>query len=261
MSGNNTIRETYSIASHVEKVTDKFIAGVELEIEDIRSLGINMDNIGWSVTEDGSLRNNGRELISGPFSYDKLVSDFKTIHGAMKHSSPSQAFSDRTSIHVHVNCLDLNQEQVKSIVLWYALFEPVFFAMCSPHRANNIHCVPLDQTVLCENYRRNIPIMVQKWSKYTALNLLPLGKYGTIEFRHMEGHDDSAKFAWWLKTLENLWAYGKSHILNKGFLAKDKPVLEAFDAIFKDAPIKSIRGSVEELVSDTLIDIKLSLFS
>ena len=261
MANSQTIRETYAVASNVPNVPQKFIAGVELEIEDIKTLNVNMELLGWSITEDGSLRNNGKELISGPFEFDKLVNDFKVIHSSIKHSAKPAPFTERTSIHVHVNCLDLNQDQVKSMVLWYALFEPVFFAMVEPHRANNIHCVPLDQTVLCENYRRNIPIMVQKWSKYTALNLLPLGKYGTIEFRHMEGHSDSAKFTWWLKTLQNLWAYGKDNILTRELLKQDKVVLNAFDAIFKDAPIKSIRGSVEELVSDTLIDIKLSLFS
>lgn len=257
MAGSDTVRNTWSISSSVSKNPDKFIAGVELEIEDVRGCP---DYCGFNVTEDGSLRNNGKEFISPPWESKTIIDGFKKLHSKLIHTpSKPQPFSDRTSIHVHINCLDLNQEQVKSIVLWYALFEPVFFAMCAPNRKNNIHCVPLDQTTLCENYRRTLPLFVQKWSKYTALNLLPLSAQGTIEFRHMEGHNDTARFEAWLLTLENLWSYGKSNILNKGFLQKPNAILDAFDAIFKDAPIKSIRASVPALVADSLIDIKLAL--
>lgn len=257
MASGDTVRSTWNITSSVPKAPDVFIAGVELEIEDVRQCS---DYGGFNVTEDGSLRNNGKEFISPPLKVKELVDGFKKIHANLVHSkSKPQPFSDRTSIHVHINCLDLNQEQVKSIVLWYALFEPVFFAMCAPNRKNNIHCVPLDQTTLCENYRRTLPLFVQKWSKYTALNLLPLSTQGTIEFRHMEGHKDAEKFEAWLKTLENLWAYGKSNILNKGFLNKPNAILDAFDVIFRDAWIKNIRASVPALVADSLIDIKLAL--
>ncbi len=250
----DSVRDTFGIPSMV--VGAGFIAGVELEIESIRTGG-NLPS-GWQMTEDGSLRNEGREFISPPLGREQLVSHFNLIHGSIKHYDEWPAFSERTSIHVHVNCLDLTPEQVKSIVLWYALFEPVIFAMCSPTRRNNIHCVGLDQTVLCESYKRTLPLFVQKWSKYTALNLLPLKTQGTMEFRHMEGHNDPAKFADWLKVLENLWTFGQTTPLKKSTLDNDD-VLFAFDTIFGGTPIHAIRGSVLELVSDNLIDVKLAL--
>jgi len=255
MAGKETVRQTFGIASSVN--VNNFVAGVELEIEDLRNYQL---PAGWHDTEDGSLRNNGKEFISPPATVETLVEHFEYIHKSIKwRSSPGKGFSERTSIHVHINCLDQTQEQTRSILLWYALFEPVFFAMVAPSRRNNIHCVGLDQTSLSEVYRRSLPIYVQKWSKYTALNILPLNTQGTIEFRHMDGHGDVQRFKQWLCTLRRLWNWGQSHILSASAIDSSSQILEAFDFIFAESGMKGLRSSVLELVSDNLIDIKLSM--
>lgn len=251
---SDTIASIYDVCSTVSSTS--FVAGVELEVESISGLG-NLP-AGWNVTEDGSLRNEGREFVSPPLSRHALETHFQMIHTTIKHYKQWPAFSDRTSIHVHVNCLQLAPEQVKSIVMWYAMFEPLFFSMCAPHRRNNIHCVGLDQTVLSENFKRSVPVMVQKWSKYTALNLLPLKTQGTIEFRHMEGHSDKELFAKWLRTIENLWAYGQKTILDKTTVDEGS-IKAAFDTIFADSGLLGLKGSLMEIIADNIIDIKLSL--
>lgn len=251
-----TVREHFGVGSSVP-VSTKFIAGTELEIESVLNAPGKPTN--WKLEIDGSLRNEGREFISPPLDTENLINGFKKIHASFVSYEEYPKFSERTSIHVHVNCLDLETTQVKQIILWYALFEPVFFAMVNPIRANNIHCVPLDQTHLCGVYKKPLPEMVSKWSKYTALNLMPLSSQGTIEFRHMEGHDDSEKFEWWLKTLENLWKFGAGTPPTRQVLGNGEAILTAFDEIFKDAPIKNIRSSVLNLVADSLIDVKMAL--
>lgn len=250
MAASDTVRQTFELASTV--CSPDFVAGVELEIENFREF----PTTHWNRTEDGSLRNEGYEYISPPESRAELVKGFRQIHKTIVLGD--KPFTERTSIHVHINMLDLTQEQVKSVVLWYALFEPVFFSMVDPIRRNNIHCVGLDQTCLSEQYRRTLPLFVSKWSKYTALNLLPLQTQGTIEFRHMEGHNDPKKFEEWLCTLENLWTYGKENRMRKEELTEEG-ILKAFDYIFKDAEIKSIRSVVLNTIADPLLDVKLAL--
>lgn len=253
---SETIRDTFEIASSVLEGKE-FITGVELEIEDIIDWRDDTLPHGWHRTEDGSLRNNGYELISAPAGLSTQVVDFQHIHS--KLILGENPFSERTSIHVHVNCLDLTCDEVKSIVLWYSLFEAVFFTMVAPNRRNNIHCVGLDQTVLSEQFRRSLPIMLGKWSKYTALNMLPLREQGTIEFRHMQGHNDPVKFNEWLSTIRNLWKYGQEYIIKQSNLSPEL-ILAAFDYIFKDSPKSlALRGNVLELVSDNIIDVKLAL--
>ena len=249
-----TIREFYGIGSSLEP-TKQFIAGTELEIESVNSSG----NPGWSKVPDGSLRNEGVEFVSPPLPSSALIDGFKKIHATFVPYSEWPKFSERTSIHVHINCLDLSLAQTRQIILWYALFEPVFFAMVASNRKHNIHCVPLDQTHLSGVYKKGLMDMVEKWSKYTALNLCPLSTQGTIEFRHMEGHDNAEKFEWWLKTIENLWHYGQDAPLTRQVLSNPDMVLTAFDVIFKDAPVKNIRSSVLALCSDSLIDVKMAM--
>lgn len=250
------VKQQFQISSHVSDATE-FIAGVELEIEDILGFKTHNGYDSWNVTEDGSLRNNGRELISPPLPLDNLVKGFKAIHKDLVHSKDPKPFSERTSIHVHVNMLNCTLEQSKSVLLWYSLFEPVFFSLCEYKRANNIHCVRLDQTNMSEYYNRSLPYIVSKWHKYAALNLKPLKEIGTMEFRHMEGHNDAAKFESWLKTIKNLWEWGRASPMTPSYL-NEKDILAAFEFIFKDSAAKSLKPHVMELVSNNLLDIKLS---
>lgn len=249
------VRDHFGLGSHVAGLS--FIAGVELEIESISQFKTHTGYDDWNITEDGSLRNNGRELISPPLPLEKLVEGFKAIHKDLVFTKKEEAFTERTSIHVHVNMLDNSMEETKSMLLWYALFEPVFFAMCDYKRRNNIHCVGLDQTNASEHYNRSLSYLVGRWHKYTAFNLKPLGSIGTIEFRHMEGHNDAVRFEEWLKTLRNLRQYGIDVPMKEEMLTPDN-ILKAFDAIFKDSKIKSLRPSVLELISNNILDIKLS---
>lgn len=254
----STIRQKWGIASSAS--SSEFLAGMECEIEDLK--GYVNDGPFWNVVEDGSLRNNGREFISIPAGKVQLLEQFVKLHESIVYSCPDKAvrFSPRTSIHVHVNCLDLEEAQVHDIVLWYALFEPIFFLLVDPMRKHNIHCVQLNQTTLSESYRRPLLNLHQRWSKYTALNLLPLNKYGTLEFRHMQGTDDVATVTGWLNALENLWLYGKSTPMDKKAIMSVENVQAAFYSIFKFTP-EALKYSymLPELLGDSLIDVKLSL--
>lgn len=255
LSSDTTIREAFGCGAAVPP-THNFLVGVELEVESVRNSGGIPS--GWSVVPDGSLRNEGVEFISPPLPRETLVTHFKMVHGAIKHYTEYPAFSERTSIHVHINCLDLTEDQTKSIILWYALMEPIFFAAADSSRRNNIHCVGLDQTMLAEHYKRSLHFIVQRWSKYTALNLVPLKSQGTLEFRHMHGHNDPEKFAEWLLMIEKLWTFGKNNLLKKSGLT-EADVLFAFDFIFGETSLAGLRGSLFGIVEDSLIDVKLSL--
>lgn len=257
-----TIREMFGVHSTVQP-TNHFIAGMECEIEDLASVHEDLqNNNNWQITQDGSLRNNGHEFISKPLGKEELLKQFDILQNSIKYQCDDVTvrFSPRTSTHVHVNCLDLDEKQVHSIVMWYALFEPIFFLLVAPARSYNIHCVGLDQTILSEFYKRKLPDLFRRWSKYTALNLLPLSKYGTIEFRHMEGTDDMEKMTMWLNTLENLWAYGQKSVIHKNNIMSPAIIKEAFQFIFKDSPeALKYENLLPSLLADSVIDIKLSL--
>lgn len=240
-----------------------FIAGVECEIEAVKNA---MNAFTFSVKQDGSLRNKhapggiGHEFISEPQPREDLVYNFNKLHSALQYYEGEDPFSSRTSTHVHVNCLPLEVETVRNIVLMYALFEEFFFLMVKPERRNNIHCVPLSETTVSNCYSRPLPTMVSSWSKYTALNLKPLAQYGTLEFRHLHGTKDEGEFSRWLKVLENLWTLGQEEAINRQTLRDSSNLEKWFDRIFSPAQdILQLKPQLKQLTQNNVIDVKFSI--
>lgn len=246
--------EIFAVTGYRNPKTTLF--GIECEIESIRGA----DGVTWQITEDGSLRNNGREFISPPISRDEAVDGFRNLHHCISISSSAPKFSDRTSIHVHVNCQNLEETVVRNIIYMYALYEEFFFRMATPDRRHNIHCVPLTETHLPSLYRMGLPGMVERWHKYTALNIKPLSKYGTLEFRHMHGHDDEFLFNEWLVILENLFRLGADP---SGLITKETISVTNldrwFDALFGGTQVATLKPQLKELTYNQRLDIKLML--
>ncbi len=181
------------------------LMGVELEIESAFAIP---HVAGMKVEEDGSLRNGGREFITSPATYSilyKMLAEFFKGPGFN-----AENYSERTSIHVHCNCQDLDLGQIGSLLMLYQVFERMLFQFAGGDRDKNIFCVPLYECALSysavSRLQKNEYEVVQQWSKYSALNLLPLTKYGTVEFRHMPGTNDFAKITQWLQLLGCLFA-------------------------------------------------------
>lgn len=243
-----------------------FLCGCEYEIEHILDYDTeSLDRLGVIVTEDNSLRNNGREFISPICNIDKQITVFQTLASCV--ITGEHRFSDRTSIHVHVNVRSLSIEALKEFLLLYALVEPLFFNYVGKTRENSIYCVPLGTTYLPSLYKEPIGIILKKWHKYTALNLLPvLGgdgskKLGSVEFRHMFGTSMKNEFVPFLSAIESLF-YKIS-----GAPAGWKVVDYTLDS---DKTLQLVRETVPTLIgslSDTelkallknsIIDVKLS---
>ena len=234
-----------------------FIAGMECEIESVRSKN-NFD--GFEVTNDNSLRNEGVEFISFPMPAGDLLNCFKNLHAHVEYFDKNVAFSPRTSTHVHVNCRTLSPDQTRQLTLFYALFEEFFFAFVEPSRRGNIHCVPLTETFLPAVYKYPINTMVDQWHKYTALNLIPLTKLGTIEFRHLQGTDNPVVVAQWLSCLENLWLLCQKDSISANALTDEDRLKQWWRYIFKQCPeILALEPSFNNVIRNNLIDVKLSL--
>jgi hypothetical protein len=119
-------------------------------------------------------------------------------------------FSPRTSIHVHLNVQEFDSAQVIDATLLYAAFEPLFYKYTGRGRIKNIYCVPLvDTSLLTGMNAGNLGNILETWSKYTGLNLLPIRDLGTIETRHMHGTFDHRKVVIWIRMWIKLLEYVK----------------------------------------------------
>lgn len=150
----------------------------------------------WSYKEDHSLRDGGIEFISSPMNPNGLEGALTCLIDSFPKGAI--AFSPRTSVHVHVNVQDIDTNKLPLLVRFYRLFESSFFEFVGQKRARNTYCCPL--------YLTNIPSFrtPQRWPKYTALNLRPVGTQGTVEFRHMHGTLDTHKLIMWVSAIVNL---------------------------------------------------------
>ena len=236
----------------------QFIAGIECEIESVRNPHDGF--AGFEPTEDGSLRNNGVEFISIPLSKHILLDNFTNLHANLEFHNRQDAFSPRTSTHVHINCRSLDFSHVKTLVLLYALYEDFFFAMCEPGRRDNIHCVPLTETFLPTLYKKELRYLIQGWHKYTALNILPLTKIGTVEFRHLQGTDDVALLKDWLTTLENLWSLAQRETITEQSLCDEAIITRWWWKLFGHSTrIAPLAPSINNVIAGSLIDVKFAL--
>lgn len=188
--------------------TTKFVAGAEMEIEQV---SLTPKAVDWCngkdivIEEDGSLRDNGKEFLLPPSREAALAELFAEFHTKAPIKYGSAAFSRRTSTHVHVNVNFMTRPQVKTFMLLYSIFEPLAFQYCGDHRRTNIHCVPLSYTHLPSLYGMELSSLINKWSKYTALNLIPIKTLGTVEFRHLGGTNNPEVFSTWLGFLSTLY--------------------------------------------------------
>jgi len=177
------------------------LVGIEVEVEN-HELRAHPSRT-WVATEDGSLRNNGMEWVTKPIPANLVPA---ALHNLFIESlSDDCCFSPRTSVHVHVNCLDMPVEKISNIVLLYTILEPMLYQFAGRGRSKNIFCVPLLETNLLNGcVHKETNDLVVGWSKYAGLNLLPLAEKGTIEFRHMHGTRDITKLTKWVDILTRL---------------------------------------------------------
>lgn len=198
------------IVDHSYKIDSTCAIGIEVEVENAGGTSPPRGSL-WQVVSDGSLRNSGAEFITYPI--EARYAPMALVQLLEQTLTKSCCFSPRTSVHVHMNAQDLHLPQVVDFVMLYSVYEKLFYNFAGRGRINNIYCVPITHT--------NLPAMLAErgvgasaWSKYTGLNLAPLGNrrdgetgYGTIEFRQMHGTFNVDKLCVWIDLITRLKTY------------------------------------------------------
>lgn len=197
------------------------LVGIELEYEHVT--GIQLGNphgsdpkplltSRWHAVQDGSLRNQGGEFVSIPIPVSQVssaLSELFTAPGASKWQT-----SIRTGLHVHVDVRDFNLDELRCLLTAYCLSEPALFNYVGIEREENVFCVPWYrapadmETVLTWLDHKGGPNNASDYfnhlSKYDALNLMPIIKFGTVEFRHAQCTKDKAYIAEWAHICTNV---------------------------------------------------------
>lgn len=172
--------------------------GIEVEVENYDGQLRRFAPIYWKSVEDGSLRNNGIEFVSCPLSGHNIDYGLAELDYILKSFEPS--WSVRTSIHVHVNVSSMTVKQYITLIALYAFFEDVLFSFVDSKRKGNPYCYPI--TSLNPH-----DVGLAEELKYCSLNTGATARYGTIEFRHLEGTSDIQKIRRWVQVCSKLVGY------------------------------------------------------
>lgn len=190
--------------------------GIEVEVENCRSLS---EPRHWRVIGDGSLRNNGAEiLLDGPMCGARLVAALSNLSDTLREN-PELVCSERTSVHVHVNVRDLTYKQVQNVLLIYIATESALYKMGGKMRYENIYCPgissALEQMPLMRNFMKDsyhdFADACYNWCKYTGINMRSVPDIGTVEFRAHEGTLDVDRIHAWVNVLLSLVEYAKNN--------------------------------------------------
>lgn len=209
--------------------------GLELEMEGLD--GINLGDFtidfgntqGWSVHEDGSLRNGVEFVSNGPRLFSDLPGDLDRLNRKIdKRAMFKPNFSLRTSVHVHMNVQHLTWLEVINIFVLYLMYEQALIEFGGEERNGNVHCLSgLDAQSNVEYFRRALvadiepdndytrnygrntfrsvsQAIVDRGRRYAALNFAALPQHGTLEFRTHRGTRDTAEIMEWVTIIRSL---------------------------------------------------------
>ena len=201
-------------------IPDKYV-GIEIEAENIPLSNEYLSTIlnYWEVVTDGSLRNYGTEFVSSMLRGSDISAALVELNQALADNNMVPDFTDRTSVHIHIDGRFSTAPHLRLLVLYYLMYEPLLFSYVGKDRENNPFCVPFykntnginNLAILFKDdfvFERVIPV-VRGSTKYEAMNLRSLQEKGSIEFRAHYGTLNIEEIFNWIKILLTLFRLAK----------------------------------------------------
>lgn len=242
--------------------------GLELEIESKSALPTegHLDFVSpktktmWRGVADGSLRGVSREYILSqpcardevPFLVNKLFERFNDLKSKVDNSN-------RCSTHVHINMKGKTVNSATSILALWAMFETPLIAWCGEERVTNHFCLSMQNSGSLfdawDQYLKNGQFegmgQDRHGLKYMALNILPLWRKGSFEFRCGGAPNDPEKVIAWATFLDKFVEYATNKYPNPQQIAGDISERGAV-AIFQDICSKTHEDFFNEVVGDDI---------
>lgn len=152
-------------------------------------------------------------------------------------------FSNRTSVHVHLNVSDLTIEEWFTLLFIWTAFEDSFLQYCGPDRTSNLFCLSSKDAegmlFTLEEFASTGHIHTLGDNvRYAACNLSATPKYGSLEFRCMGGTTDSNVLIPWFTTIASLYGLAKQYGTPEKFM--DHVVNTSYNIFPKDHFVYSI---------------------
>lgn len=163
--------------------------------------------------DDGSLREGGCEQVTRGGIVGSGIRKAVEEICALAKTRKWKTGVPRASIHIHLDVtdLDVDKRELAVLVCNYMLVEHILFAYAGDWRRSTGYAVAIEdgqidfkaigdllfRLLSKEEFQR----VAKNLSKYQALNLNPLVRFGTIEFRHMPTTWDVERVMDWINMI------------------------------------------------------------
>lgn len=185
--------------------------GIEVEVEGNRKLPTHI-NDNWKVLRDGSLRGEALEYVfATPLKREEAFEQVEILYGLLEDKIID---SMRAGVHVHINCQKLTVRQLFTFMAAYYCIEDLLTEDAGEERAGNLFCLRLSDAdyvnlgiMSCLNaksFAADNGIFSNENLRYSAMNLVSLSKFGSVEFRTLRTPQDGKKVIEWADTLLTL---------------------------------------------------------
>lgn len=208
------IRDSFDLI----KANGQFGIEVEVEGEGLVPM-VYSKECPWKTEQDGSLRGLFPDqcceyVLAKPIPFGRVKPALEVLKANLDLAKRVK-FSFRTSVHVHYNVQEFTHEQVMALIYAYTLLESSFMKFCGEERINNRFCLRVRDAegiipILTEAFSKdlnNLMDLDENRARYSALNVCSLRKYGSIEFRGMQGTADIERLMTWINAIHNLGEY------------------------------------------------------
>jgi len=240
--------------------------GIEIEVEGTKLCKDN-DELApyWTYHHDGSLRgrDNAEYVLSKPIDFEKVEESLDQLWGVFKHYKSTFDDSNRTSVHVHLNCQQFYLNRLTSFACLYFAVEEILSYWCGDHRVGNLFCLRAkDAPALVSKLRRFITKDghndLSDGLHYSAFNVRALSKFGSIEIRLMRGVSDKETILTWCQILQRLYDMSASYPDPRdviGLFSQRGPLGFYEELLGKNAvQVMQEIGSSQEQISDMLYE-------
>jgi hypothetical protein len=190
--------------------------GIEVEVEAERPLPPAGKK--WKAVNDGSLRGYATEYVSQPLLPEDAILVTKELYNNIAAAESKIQNSMRAGVHIHVNCQDLTIRELFTFLAAYYCLEELLTEDLGEERQGNLFCLRLSDAeyanasllyvLQTESVDHNI--FTNNNFRYSAVNLVALSRFGTLEFRALKTPTSPEPVIDWIQTLSALYNGAKT---------------------------------------------------
>lgn len=238
--------------------------GIEIEAENVNLTRIKPELLTgskWITHIDNSLRNNGIEFVTTvPLNLSDALIALQTFENCTKDSKFD--FSNRTSVHVHMNAIGLT---VKELHKFYSLFllleNPLTLRSGGEERVGNHFCLRgTDSKAIINSFISALrtanfrSLFRNENNRYGGLNFSAFNKFGTLEFRTHRGTNSASEIGMWIETLNEILETSKEKFKSPSHIFEEFSAL-GLPAFMKEYLPKTRKYLLSELKEDDIYDM------